>query len=236
MTYWKCRLPSRKLMMEFDVVRQIRAIPLLSAERETELYVEWKSGNLTSKQQLVRRYLPFVLSVCKRYAKYGIDSIIGVGTEGLYRAVESRTYSPPQKRLRDIAWFPVNDAIRDYLWNDRLIRLPCRKYYRQPRLQLLYDAARYSLSLQFDTCLSDKSEVRVYEPVGSSIDLDSTLDIEWALSKLSSKHERVVRGWLCGYSFREIAKAEGVHLGVPSKWFKQALNRLRDLLKAGDTL
>jgi RNA polymerase primary sigma factor len=71
-------------------LRDINAVPLLSADDERELAIKIKQGDQRARQELIRANLRLVVFISKRYLGRGVafEDLIEEGNLGLMRAVE----------------------------------------------------------------------------------------------------------------------------------------------------
>ena len=71
-------------------LKDIKNIPLLTREEESQLAKEAQNGSKSAKDKLVKANLRFVVNVAKKYQNHGLDLIdlISEGNVGLITAVE----------------------------------------------------------------------------------------------------------------------------------------------------
>src|SRR3989338_8768803 len=71
-------------------LKDIRPIPLLTAEEEITLARRIKKGDKAAREQMIRSNLRLVISIAKRYNHLGIplSDLIEEGNIGLMRAVD----------------------------------------------------------------------------------------------------------------------------------------------------
>jgi len=79
------------------LIEQISQIDFLTLEEEIALFRRWKAGEIMAKVEIMRRYLPFVLRVCRRYSQYRLEELIGAGVCGLHKAIDAPAYDPLRK-------------------------------------------------------------------------------------------------------------------------------------------
>jgi RNA polymerase sigma-32 factor len=115
-------------------VQAVNAIPMLSAERETELGRRLKDGNdLTAAGDMVLSHLRLVVSVARNYMGYGLPhaDLIQEGNIGLMKAV--RRFDPERGvRLASFAIHWIKAEIHEYiLRNWRMVKIATTKAQRK---------------------------------------------------------------------------------------------------------
>ena len=107
-------------------LKEIGAIPLLDADRETELARRMSEGDESAKNDLVEANLRLVVSIAKRYVGKGMFflDLIQEGNLGLMKAAEKFDYSKGYKFSTYATWWirqAISRAIAD---QSRTIRIP----------------------------------------------------------------------------------------------------------------
>lgn len=104
-----------------------------TAQQERELIEAWRNGDRRSGEQLVKSFLPFVVSIAIEYRRWNVplDDIIQQGCLGLLRAAER--FDPAQNvRLVTYAAYWIRAEIRDYVLRSyRMVRLGTTKNERR---------------------------------------------------------------------------------------------------------
>ena len=108
-------------------MRQIKEIPLLTAEQEKELALKYQSGDKKAKEKLVISNLRLVIMAAKRYnlhTSLSFEDLVQEGNIGLMRAVD--TFDATKGwRFSTYAMYWIKQSIsRAILNNSRAIRVP----------------------------------------------------------------------------------------------------------------
>ena len=115
-------------------VQAVNAIPMLTAERETELGRKLKaSGDVAAAHDLVLSHLRLVVSVARNYMGYGLPQgdLVQEGNIGLMKAV--KRFDPERGvRLASFAIHWIKAEIHEYiLRNWRLVKVATTKAQRK---------------------------------------------------------------------------------------------------------
>jgi RNA polymerase primary sigma factor len=106
--------------------KEIRTIPLLTAEEEAKLARKIKRGDEMARKKMIRSNLRLVINIAKRYMHLGIPllDLIEEGNLGLMKAVDKFN---PQKGFRFStygAWWIKQSITRSITEQGRMIRVP----------------------------------------------------------------------------------------------------------------
>lgn len=107
-------------------LRDIQAVPLLSADEERELAVRIREGDPEAREHMIRANLRLVVSIAKHYANRGLSlaDLIEEGNVGLLKAVERFDPAAECRFSTYGAWW-IKQSIRRALVNTaRTVRVP----------------------------------------------------------------------------------------------------------------
>ena len=115
-------------------IRQVNSFPMLSAEQERELAVQFHDDNdLQAAQRLIMSNLRFVVSIARGYMGYGLpfNDLIQEGNIGLMKAV--KRFSPDHEvRLISYAVHWIKAEIHEFvLRNWRIVKVATTKAQRK---------------------------------------------------------------------------------------------------------
>ena len=130
-------------------LKEIRRVPLLTAEEEVDLARRMEAGDETARHRLEEANLRLVVSIAKRYVGRGMMflDLIQEGNLGLLKAVEKFDYSKGYKFSTYATWWIRQAITRAIADQARTIRIPVHmvetinKYIRVSR-QLLQELGR----------------------------------------------------------------------------------------------
>ncbi|HRZ14895.1 MAG TPA: sigma-70 family RNA polymerase sigma factor, partial [Candidatus Omnitrophota bacterium] len=107
-------------------LKEIRTIPLLTAEQEVDLSKKSKKGDEYARKAMIRANLRLVINIAKRYIHLGIPilDLIEEGNLGLMKAVDKFN---PRRGFRFstyAAWWIRQGIIRAIAQQGKMVRLP----------------------------------------------------------------------------------------------------------------
>jgi RNA polymerase primary sigma factor len=113
-------------------IKDIRKIPVISHERQEQIFIELSKENITKKEknklynELVIGNLRFVISVAKMYQNQGLDimDLISEGNIGLIKATEKFDPTSGHKFISYAVWWVRQSIMSSLNDNARTIRIP----------------------------------------------------------------------------------------------------------------
>ncbi|MBR5313861.1 MAG: RNA polymerase sigma factor RpoD [Clostridia bacterium] len=124
-------------------LKEIGKIPLLSAEKETQLAERISRGDEKAKNELVEANLRLVVSIAKRYVGKGMFflDLIQEGNLGLMKAVDKFDYQKGYKFSTYATWWIRQAITRAIADQARTIRVPVHM------VETIHKVSRYSRQL-----------------------------------------------------------------------------------------
>ena len=124
-------------------LKEIGKIPLLSAEKETQLAERISQGDERAKNELVEANLRLVVSIAKRYVGKGMFflDLIQEGNLGLMKAVDKFDYQKGYKFSTYATWWIRQAITRAIADQARTIRVPVHM------VETIHKVSRYSRQL-----------------------------------------------------------------------------------------
>lgn len=106
--------------------KDVRRIPLLTAEEEVDLAKKFGKGDLEAKDKLIRSNLRLVINIAKRYMNLGMPllDLIEEGNIGLMKAVEKYNYKKGYRFSTYAAWWIRQSITRSIFDKARTVRIP----------------------------------------------------------------------------------------------------------------
>ncbi len=189
-------------------LKEIGSYPLLTPEREHDLAVRCKNGDMSAKQELVECNLRLVVSIAKRYTGRGMNflDLIQEGNIGLMRGVEKFEPDRGFKLSTYATWWIRQSIARALADQSRTIRVPVhmvelinkiKKTSRQLALSLGHEPTTLDLSKALDIPEERIQEVVNYDAGPASLDSkvgedeDSDLGSFIADDKITSPEQNI---------------------------------------------
>lgn len=106
--------------------RDVRKIPLLTAEQEVDLAKKLNKGDLKAKEMLIRSNLRLVINIAKKYMHLNMPllDLIEEGNIGLMKAVDRFNYRRGFRFSTYAAWWIRQGITRSIFDKARTVRLP----------------------------------------------------------------------------------------------------------------
>jgi RNA polymerase primary sigma factor len=107
-------------------LKEIRNIPLLTAEQEINLSRRIRRGDEQARKQMIRSNLRLVINIAKRYIHLGIPllDLIEEGNLGLMKAVDKFNHRKGYRFSTYAAWWIRQGITRSISEQGRMIRVP----------------------------------------------------------------------------------------------------------------
>ena len=189
-------------------LKEIGSYPLLTPEREHDLAVRCKNGDMAAKQELVECNLRLVVSIAKRYTGRGMNflDLIQEGNIGLMRGVEKFEPDRGFKLSTYATWWIRQSIARALADQSRTIRVPVhmvelinkiKKTSRQLALELGHEPTTFDLSEALNIPEERIQEVINYDAGPASLDSkvgedeDSDLGSFIADDKITSPEQNI---------------------------------------------
>lgn len=109
-----------------NYIKELRTIPLLSAQQEIDLSKKIKKGNEQARKSMIRANLRLVISIAKRYIYLGIPllDLIEEGNLGLMKAVDKFDPKKGYRFSTYAAWWIKQAITRSIFEQGKMIRMP----------------------------------------------------------------------------------------------------------------
>lgn len=107
-------------------IRDIRHIPLLSAEEEKRLAIRVRRGDSKARKKLIQSNLRLVINIAKRYSHLGVsfDDLVEEGNLGLIKAASKYNHKKGYRFSTYAAWWIRQFITRAIANQANIIRIP----------------------------------------------------------------------------------------------------------------
>ncbi len=107
-------------------LKDVRKIPLLTAEEEVDLAKKIKRGDREARNKMIRANLRLVISIAKRYVNLGVplSDLIEEGNIGLMKSVEKFDHTRGFRFSTYAAWWIKQGISRAVIDQGKMIRVP----------------------------------------------------------------------------------------------------------------
>jgi len=107
-------------------LKEVRTIPLLTAEQEVSLSKKIKKGDEKARKEMIRANLRLVINIAKRYMYIGVPflDLIEEGNLGLMKAVEKFNHKKGFRFSTYAAWWIKQSITRSIVEHGKMIRIP----------------------------------------------------------------------------------------------------------------
>ena len=109
-----------------NYLKEIKDIPLLTAQEEIDLNKRVRKGDEQARKQMIRSNLRLVINIAKRYMHLGIPllDLIEEGNLGLMKAVDKFNYRKGFRFSTYAAWWIKQGITRSISEQGKIIRVP----------------------------------------------------------------------------------------------------------------
>ncbi len=145
-------LTNREAVSFKQYLKDIAEINLFTPEEEIVCTKKASSGDISAREELVRRNLRFVVSVAKLYvtSTNHIEDLVNEGNIGLIKAAEKFNPEMGVKFISYAVWW-IQKIILEYLANNgRIVRLPVNKLNSMSKLEKKINYLEQRLSRTVD--------------------------------------------------------------------------------------
>lgn len=110
-------------------LQEISQYDLFTPEEEIECCIKAANGDMSAKEELIKRNLRFVVSVAKHYVsnENSLEDLVNEGNIGLIRAAQSFDLSKENKFISYAVWWIRKKILESIAINGRTIRIPANK-------------------------------------------------------------------------------------------------------------
>lgn len=166
-------------------LQEISKYGLISAEKEAELAVKIRKGDINALDQLIKANLRFVVSVAKQYQnqRLYLPDLINEGNIGLIKAANRFDETKGFKFISYAVWWIRQSILQSLAEHSRIVRLPLNKITSINKVnQTFYDLLqRYQREPSIDEIakeleIAPKDVKKAMMETEKSISMDAPLD------------------------------------------------------------
>ncbi len=160
-------------------------LEVISNSKMQELFLKYKNGDMSAKEEIINGNLKLVLSLLKKFTnkKYNLDDLFQIGCVGLIKAVENfdlsynclfSTYAVPlisgeiKRYIRDNTQVRISRGIKDNSYKILKFKEDYQnKYGIEPNIDIIkkeLELSEYDIRLALDSL---KEPVSIFEPIYS---------------------------------------------------------------------
>ena len=166
-------------------IKDIKNIPLLTAEEEIKLARKIKRGDAAARRTMIRSNLRLVINIAKQYSKYGVPlvDLIEEGNLGLMKAVGKFDPKRGYRFSTYAAWWIKQHVTRALADQGKTVRIPVymvetlsrfrkvnekltQRHRRKPKVAELARAMKLSVSKIKEIMQLDQGTTSLDQPVG----------------------------------------------------------------------
>ena len=167
-------------------IKDIRHIPLLSAQDELKVAKLVKKGDAQARRTMIRSNLRLVINIAKQYSNYGVPllDLIEEGNLGLMKAVSKFDPKLGYRFSTYAAWWIKQHVTRALADQGKTVRIPVymvetlssfrkaqekltHRHRRKPKVSELARAMKMTISKIKDLMQYDQGTTSLDQPVGS---------------------------------------------------------------------
>ncbi len=160
-------------------LKDVRPIPLLTAQQEIELAKKIQRGDKKARELMIRSNLRLVISIAKRYVNLGVplSDLIEEGNIGLMKSVEKFDPNRGFRFSTYSAWWIKQGISRAIIDQGKMIRVPVYLNEEIHKYKKVTEALTHKLKRK-------PRDQEIAKKLGVSV--DKVRDLEGSIAKMSS--------------------------------------------------